>query len=139
MAEDTLMKTLNISAAGMQAQGTRLRVIAENIANANSMATQPGALPYRRQVVTFSNELNRALGIDMVQVDEIRPDLSDFGQRFDPTHPAADENGYVLTPNVNSLIEMMDMKEAQRSYEANLNVMKNAKSMLMSTIDLLSK
>ena len=137
MAEDTLMRTLNISAAGMKAQGTRLRVIAENIANASSMATQPGALPYRRQIVTFSNELNRALGIDTVQVSEVRRDLSEFGQSFDPTHPAADENGYVLTPNVNSLIEMMDMREAQRSYEANLNVMRNAKSMLMSTIDML--
>ena len=137
MAEDTLMKTLSISAAGMQAQGTRLRVISENIANANSMATEPGALPYRRQVVTFTNELDRALGIDTVKINDIRPDLSNFGQRFDPSHPAADENGYVLTPNVNSLIEMMDMKEAQRSYEANLNVMKNAKSMLMSTIDML--
>lgn len=137
MAEDTLMKTLNISAAGMQAQGTRLRVIAENIANANSMATGPGGLPYRRQVVTFSNELDRALGLNTVQVQEVRPDLSDFGQRFDPNHPAADENGYVLTPNVNTLIEMMDMREAQRSYEANLSVIKNSKSMLMSTIDLL--
>jgi len=137
MAEDTLMKTLNISAAGMQAQGTRLRVIAENIANANSMATDPGGQPYRRQVVTFRNELDRAIGLDTVQVHEIRPDLSNFGQRFDPNHPAADENGYVLTPNVNTLIEMMDMREAQRSYEANLNVIRNAKSMLMSTIDLL--
>ena len=137
MSEDTLMKTLSISASGMQAQGTRLRVIAENIANANSMATEPGALPYRRQVVTFSNELDRALGVDTVKVHNIRPDLSDFGQRFDPSHPAADENGYVLTPNVNTLIEMMDMREAQRSYDANLNVLRNAKSMLMSTIDLL--
>ncbi len=137
MAEDTLMKTLSISAAGMQAQGTRLRVIAENIANANSLATMPGALPYRRQVVTFSNELNRALGVETVRVQDIRPDLSSFGQNFDPSHPSADENGYVLTPNVNTLIEMMDMKEAQRSYEANLNVVRNAKSMLMSTIDLL--
>lgn len=139
MAEDTLMKTLSISAAGMHAQGTRLRVIAENIANANSMATEPGGQPYRRQVVTFRNELDRAIGVDTVQVHEVRPDLSSFGQRFDPNHPAADENGYVLTPNVNTLIEMMDMREAQRSYEANLNVIRNAKSMLMSTIDLLSK
>ncbi len=137
MSEDTLMKTLSISASGMQAQGTRLRVIAENIANANSMATEPGALPYRRQVVTFSNELDRALGVDTVQVNDIRPDLSDFGQRFEPNHPAADENGYVLTPNVNTLIEMMDMREAQRSYDANLNVLRNAKAMLMSTIDVL--
>lgn len=139
MAEDTLMKTLSISAAGMQAQGTRLRVIAENIANANSMATESGGQPYRRQIVTFRNELDRAIGLDTVQVHEVRPDLSNFGQRFDPNHPAADENGYVLTPNVNTLIEMMDMREAQRSYEANLNVIRNAKSMLMSTIDLLAK
>jgi len=137
MSEDTLMKTLSISSSGMQAQGTRLRVIAENIANANSMATQPGALPYRRQIVTFSNELDRALGIDTVKVRDIRPDLSEFGMRFEPNHPAADQNGYVLTPNVNPLIEMMDMREAQRSYEANLNVLRNAKSMLMSTIDVL--
>lgn len=137
MAEDTLMKTLNISAAGMKVQGTRLRVIAENIANANSMATEPGGQPYRRQVVTFRNELDRAIGLDTVRVHEIRPDLSNFGQRFDPNHPAADENGYVLTPNVNTMIEMMDMREAQRSYEANLNVIRNAKTMLMNTIDLL--
>ena len=137
MAEDTLMKTLNISAAGMQVQGERLRVIAENIANADSTATQPGGQPYRRQVISFKNELDRTLGVDTVRVHEVRPDLSDFTQRFDPNHPAADDNGYVLTPNVNTLIEMMDMKEAQRSYEANLNVIRNAKSMLMNTIDLL--
>ncbi len=137
MAEDTLMKTLNISGAGMQAQGIRLRVIAQNIANSNSMATEPGALPYRRQVVTFKNELDRELGLDTVQIHSIRPDLSNFGQKFDPSHPAADENGYVLTPNVNSLMEMMDMREAQRTYEANLNVLRNAKTMLTNTIDLL--
>ena len=74
----------------------------------------------------------------MVEIDEIRPDLSNFGKSFDPSHPAADENGYVQTPNVNTLIEMMDMREAQRSYEANLNVIKSAKAMLSSTIDILS-
>ena len=121
----------------MKAQGTRLRVIAENIANANSLATQPGELPYRRQIITFENVLNNRSGLNMVQVDQIRPDLSKFGKTFDPSHPSADENGYVLTPNVNTLIEMMDMREAQRSYEANLNVIKNSKAMLTSLIDIL--
>ncbi len=137
MADD-LMTSLSISGAGLKVQGTRLRVIAENIANANSLATEPGQLPYRRQVITFQNVLNRETGLDMVEVDEIRPDLSDFGRRFDPSHPSADENGYVLTPNVNTLIEMMDMREAQRSYEANLNVIKTSKAMLNSTINILS-
>lgn len=137
MADD-LITSLAISGAGLKVQGTRLRVIAENIANANSLATEPGQLPYRRQVVTFENVLSRETGHNMVEIDEIRPDLSDFGKSFDPSHPAADENGYVQTPNVNTLIEMMDMREAQRSYEANLNVIKSAKAMLASTIDILS-
>lgn len=136
MADD-LLRTLSISGAGMRTQGTRLRVIAENVANANSLATEPGDLPYRRKIITFKNELDRNLGLDVVKVDEIKPDLSNFGQRFDPNHPAADENGYVLTPNVNSLVEMMDMREAQRSYEANLEIVKNAKKMLLGTIDVL--
>ena len=136
MADD-LYKALAISGAGMRTQGTRLRVIAENIANANSMATEPGTDPYRRKIVTFKNELDRSLGLDVVRIDRIREDMSDFGQRFDPNHPAADENGYVRTPNVNSLIEMMDMREAQRSYEANMSVIKSSKSMLAKTIDIL--
>jgi len=136
MADD-LLRTLSISGAGMRTQGTRLRVISENVANANSTATEPGGLPYRRKIITFKNELDKNLGVDVVRVDEIKPDLSDFGRRFDPNHPAADENGYVLTPNINSLVEMMDMREAQRSYEANLEIVKNAKNMLLSTIDVL--
>lgn len=134
---DELLRSLSISGAGMRTQGSRLRVIAENVANANSLATEPGDLPYRRKIITFKNELDRNLGIDTVRVHEIKDDLSAFGQRFDPNHPAADENGYVLTPNVNSLVEMMDMREAQRSYEANLEIVKNAKNMLLSTIDVL--
>lgn len=136
MADD-LLRALSISGAGMRTQGTRLRVISENVANANSTATEPGDLPYRRKIITFKNELDRNLGLDVVKVDEIRPDLSNFGRRFDPNHPAADENGYILTPNVNSLVEMTDMREAQRSYEANLEIIKGAKKMLMSTIDVL--
>ncbi|MCK5445028.1 MAG: flagellar basal body rod protein FlgC [Rhodospirillaceae bacterium] len=134
---DDLMRTLKISAAGMKAQGTRIRVISENIANADSLPTSPGGLPYRRKVVTFRNELDNNIGVNTVTVDRIRTDRSDFQNKYDPTHPAADANGYVLIPNVNSLIEMMDMREAQRSYEANLNVIKSSRSMLQETIGLL--
>ncbi|MBT4889328.1 MAG: flagellar basal body rod protein FlgC [Rhodospirillales bacterium] len=138
MAQDNLLKTLSISAAGMKAQGTRLRIISQNIANANSLGTQPGEDPYRRQTVTFKNMLDDSIGLETVRIDRIREDQSKFGMVFDPAHPSADENGYIRTPNVNTLIEMMDMKEAQRSYEANLNVIKNSKQMLMKTIDILA-
>lgn len=115
-AMDDLLKTLRISAAGMKAQGTRLRVVAENIANADSLPTQPGENPYRRKVVTFRNELDRKLGIDTVRVDRVEGDRSEFQRRYDPSHPAAGADGYVLAPNVNALVEMMDMREAQRSW-----------------------
>ncbi len=134
---DDLLKTMRISAAGMKAQGTRLRVISENIANADSLPRSADDQPYRRKVVTFKTELDRATGVESVRVDKIRPDTSEFQKRYDPSHPAADAKGYVLAPNVKPLIEMMDMREAQRSYEANLNVIKAAKSMLSQTIDIL--
>ena len=134
---DDLLKTLRISSAAMKAQGTRLRVIAENIANANSLAQRPGGDPYRRKIVTFKNELDRSIGVRTVAVDKIKTDKSEFEKQFDPNHPAADADGYVLVPSVNTLIEMMDMKEAQRSYEANLSVIKSSKSMLQGTIDIL--
>lgn len=134
---DELLRTLRISAAGMKAQGTRLRVISENIANADSLPTMPGELPYRRKVVTFRNQLDQAIGVNTVRVDRVQADRSDFQQRYDPSHPAADANGYVLAPNVNTLVEMADMREAQRSYEANLNVIKSSKSMLQETIGLM--
>lgn len=134
---DTVASTLRISAAGLHAQGTRLRVVAENIANAESLPTTPGDLPYRRRVVTFRNTLDRATGVDQVQVKAIRQDQTPFPRRFDPGHPAADESGYVLDTNVNALMEMTDMREAQRSYEANLDVIRSTKSMLQETIDLL--
>ncbi len=134
---DDLLKTFQISGAGMRVQGTRLRVISENIANADSLAQDPNGKPYRRKIITFKNELDRATGLDKVSVNKVKPDMSDFGRRYDPTHPAADADGYVLTPNVNRLVEMSDMQEAQRSYEANLNVIKSSRSMLMSTIDVL--
>lgn len=134
---DDLLRTLRISASGMKAQGTRLRVISENMANADSLATQPGGLPYRRKVVTFRNQLDQAIGVNTVRVDRIKTDLSEFQQRYDPSHPAADANGYVLAPNISTLVEMTDMREAQRSYEANLNVIKASKTMLQETIGLM--
>lgn len=134
---DDLLKTFQISGAGMRVQGARLRVISENIANADSLAQDPNGKPYRRKVISFKNELDRAVGLDTVRVNKVRPDMSDFGRRYEPSHPAADADGYVLTPNVNRLVEISDMQEAQRSYEANLNVIKSSRSMLMSTIDVL--
>lgn len=136
---DDLLKTFKISSAGLKAQGTRLRVVAENLANANSLPRAPGDQPYRRKIVTFRNELDRDLGLPTVRVDRIREDQSNFKKRFDPTHPAADDDGYVLMPNVSSLIETMDMREAQRSYEANLNVIRASKSMITTTIDILRR
>lgn len=136
---EDLMKTMRLSAAGMKAQGTRLRVISENIANADSLPTEPGKQPYRRRVVTFKNELDRATGLPTVRANRIRADQSEFPRRYEPGHPAADPNGYVQTPNVNTLIEMTDMREAQRSYEANLNTLKASKTMLQGTIDILRR
>lgn len=134
---DDILKTFSISAAGMKTQGTRLRIISENIANADSLATTPNGQPYRRKIVTFKNELDRRTGLPIVRVEKIRPDQSEFSKRYDPAHPSADAEGYVLVPNVNRLIEMMDMREAERSYEANLSVIKSSKAMLMNTIDML--
>jgi flagellar basal-body rod protein FlgC len=132
-----LMHSLMISAAGMKVQGERLRVVAENLANADSVAEKPGGDPYRRKTITFRNELDRQLGLETVQVDKVGTDRSDFRMKYDPGNPAADEKGYVKLPNVNSLIEMTDMREAQRSYEANLKAIEVARSMLQRTIDLL--
>ena len=130
-------KSLILSAAGMKAQGERLRVIAENLANGDSAATVPGGDPYRRKVVTFQNVLDRELHMNLVGVDRVREDKSEFPLKYDPTHPGANKDGYVKMPNVNTLVEMMDMREAQRSYEANLNMIEVSKAMLSRTLDLL--
>ena len=136
---DDLISSLKISAAGMKVQGTRLRVIAENLANADSLPTGPGKSPYRRKNIQFQNVLNRELGLNLVKVKKIGVDKSEFNRRFDPSHPAADEKGYVQTPNVKTLIEVMDMREAQRSYEANLTAIRTARSMMRQTISLLRR
>lgn len=133
-----LNKILATAAAGMHVQGERMRVVSENMANASSLASTPGGEPYRRKLITFRNTLDRELGVRLVEVDRVKFDTTPFGQKFDPGHPAADKQGYVLTPNVNTLIEMTDMREAQRSYQANLSVIGIAKDMLRRTVDLLN-
>lgn len=133
----TFDSTMGISAAGMRVQGERLRVIAENLANANTTAETPGDLPYRRKVVIFQNQLDRAQGVDTVRVAKVDVDKSEFQRRYDPSHPSADPDGYVLLPNVNSMVEAMDMREAQRAYEANLSVIDTARTMLTRTVELL--
>ena len=132
-----LAQALSISSRGMQAQTERLRVIAENLANQDSTGSYPGATPYRRRTTVFANVLDRNLDTETVRVRAIVPDTSAFPKKYDPANPAADPTGYVSTPNVNSFVEMMDMREAERSYSANLNVMEASRSMLNRTIDLL--
>jgi flagellar basal-body rod protein FlgC len=134
---DILVKAQRIAVSGLQAQGVRLRVVAENMANADTLPSAPGEKPYRRKVVTFRQALDREIDARLVEVDRIRPDKTDFARRFDPGHPAADADGYVLAPNVNPIIEMADMREAMRSYEASLNVVRAAKDMLRRTTELL--
>lgn len=130
-------KAMTIAASGMLAQNVRLRVISENIANAESVGTAPGEDPYRRQTVSFRNRLDRELGANLVKLDSIGRDRSSFPIRNDPSHPAADAEGRVKLPNVNSLIELMDLRQAQRSYQANLRVIDVARTMVARTIELL--
>lgn len=132
-----ISKAIAISASGMDAQTARLRVIAENLANQDSTGSTPGAEPYRRKTITFEDRLDKEMGVDTVRVRKVGVDNSDLPKRYDPSHPAADAEGYVRTPNVNSFVEIMDMREAQRGYSANLNVMEVTRTMLTRTIELL--
>ncbi|MEQ5775148.1 MULTISPECIES: flagellar basal body rod protein FlgC [unclassified Thalassospira] len=132
-----LYRAFQISAAGMKAQGTRLRVAAENMANADSLPTEAGKDPYRRKILTFKNVMDRETGVDLVKVNKVYDDKSAFGMKYEPGHPAANAQGYVQTPNVAPMIEMMDLREAQRSYEANLNVIQSSRSMLLQTLDII--
>jgi flagellar basal-body rod protein FlgC len=132
-------KTMMIAWAGMRAQTGRMRVIAENLANSDSTGRTPGDMPYRRQIPTFKDQLNRAQGVDLVQLGKPVLDRSQFRLRYDPSHPAADKDGYVKLPNVDPLVESMDMRESMRAYEANLNVIEASKSMIAKMLDLLQR
>lgn len=131
------MKTLAIAASGLRAQAGRMRIISENIANADSTPSAPGAEPYRRKLPTFTSELDRSMDVQLVELGKTQVDSSDFRLKYEPGHPAADQNGNVKYPNVNSIVEMADMREAQRSYEANINVVTATRRMIQRTIDIL--
>jgi flagellar basal-body rod protein FlgC len=131
--------SLYVAAAGLRAQSGRMRIIAENLANADSTSAQQDGEPYRRHIATMRSEFDRELGTNLVRLGDPVPDKADFRLQYDPGNPAADKQGYVHLPNVNALVEMMDMRDAQRSYQANLEVMDGARSMLVRTVDLLRR
>ena len=131
------IKSLAVAASGLRAQAGRMRVIAENIANADSTASGPGSQPYRRKIPTFRTELDRDLDSHVVKLGKLRTDSSEFPSKHMPGHPSADATGHVKYPNVNPLIEMTDMREAQRSYEANLNIISATRRMIQRTLDIL--
>ena len=140
MADDNVSdftRSMGIATSGLRAQAGRMRVISENIANADSTAPTAGGDPYRRKVPTFSSQLDRALDARVVSLGRIRPDQSDFKVKYEPSNPAADASGNVKYPNVNPLVEMTDMRDAQRSYEANLNIISATRRMIQRTLDIL--
>ena len=131
--------SLYVAAAGMRAQSGRMRVIAENLANADSSSPVANGQPYRRRISVMNSEFDRQLGANVVKLGNPVNDTAEFRLQYDPGNPAADKQGYVRLPNVNALVEMMDMRDAQRSYEANMQVMEGARAMLMRTVDLLRR
>ena len=137
MPTSDLVKSLSIASSGMKAQSDRLRIVSENIANADTTALGPDGDPYRRKTIFFKDELNRDMNAHTVKVSRYDTDKSDFVKRYEPSHPAADDQGYVMYPNVNPMVEMMDMREARTGYEANLNVIETSKGLLQQTIGML--
>lgn len=131
------LKSIAIAASGLRAQAGRMRIISENIANADSTAPAAGAEPYRRKMATFKSEIDRTLDAQLVTLGRIKTDQSEFRVKHEPGHPLADDNGMVKYPNVNSLVEMTDLREAQRSYEANINVIGASRRMIQRTIEIL--
>ena len=139
MANDSsdFARSMAIATSGLRAQAGRMRVISENIANADSTSQTSGGDPYRRKVPTFSSALDRTLDAQVVTLGRIKPDQSNFRTKYEPNNPAADATGNVKYPNVNPLVEMTDMREAQRSYEANLNIISATRRMIQRTLDIL--
>jgi flagellar basal-body rod protein FlgC len=139
MADDAndFVRSMGIATSGLRAQAGRMRVISENIANADSTASTAGGDPYRRKVPTFSATLDRTLDAQVVGLGKVLPDTSAFRVKHEPSNPAADAAGNVKYPNVNPLIEMTDMRDAQRSYEANLNIISATRRMVQRTLDIL--
>lgn len=133
---DSLIAAGRVAASGLQAQSMRMRVISENIANQNTTGFAPGSNPYRRKTINFKNVVDNH-GNARVEVGHIGVDRSHFILKYEPGHPAADKNGYVKYPNVNEVIEMADMREANRSYEANLQIMKQTRELMSQTINML--
>jgi flagellar basal-body rod protein FlgC len=143
MADQRIMQTasgaaMSVATTALRAQQARMRIIAENLANADSTSKTPGGDPYRRQIPIFEPQ-NLGKGVEGVVMKRVEPDKRDFKSEYDPSHPSADAKGYVKMPNVDPLVEAMDMREAQRAYEANLNVIETARAMQARTLDLLRK
>lgn len=134
---DPIEAAIDVATSGLEAHSTRMRVISENLANAESTASTPGANPYTRKTVTFEDEMDQASGADLVKVKAIGLDRSPFRVEYDPGNPAADANGFVKLPNVNLITEMADMREANRSYSANIQVVKQARELFTMTVDLM--
>jgi flagellar basal-body rod protein FlgC len=134
---DSLQASLRIAGAGMEAQSARLRVISENVANAQSTGAAAGADPYARKTITFDSEMDRTLGVPVVHVKGVGVDQTPFKVELDPGNPAADAKGFVKMPNVDLLVELADMREANRSYEANLQVAKQSADLMNMTVSLL--
>jgi flagellar basal-body rod protein FlgC len=131
------MRSLSIAASGLKVQSGRMRIISENIANADSTSNVPGGAPYQRKLPTFRSRFDDALGAEMVELGRIQRDSAPFETKYEPGHPAANAAGYVLTPNVNTLVEQMDLREAQRTYEANLGVIGATRRMVARTLEIL--
>ncbi len=137
MPTSDLMRSMHVAASGIHAQSERLKIVSQNIANAESIGTRPGENPYTRKTLTFKNVMDRGMEVEKVEVGKHGYSDAPYRLEYQPNHPAADEKGYVKYPNVNPLVEMMDMREARRGYEANLNVIEVSKGMLMQTINML--
>jgi flagellar basal-body rod protein FlgC len=134
---DAIQAAIQVATSGLEAQSARLRVVAENMANANSTAAVAGGDPYSRKTITFEDEMDRNAGVDLVKIKDIGTDAAPFKVEYDPSNPAADARGFVKMPNVNIMTEMADMREANRSYTANLEVIKQSRQLYTMTVDLL--